>query len=232
MCARLLLVGLSVATALVLPPASTGLTRPAATSRHAAPACKAVTFEARNEASSPKFSASRKQLSAWIKSGEALPILFSQADSCSKVGERDGKEVWDVCTPIAFPGMTARSVTTIVADIDAAAPALSLTSGESRTEAEGAPAWVIKLFAAIAASTVTETTNRVEFRDVGGEVQAFSTVGLTVRLNLPGWIPVPVAQVEKGGNDSLQKVLEKDMPPTLAKFSAGYLEWAAQQAKV
>lgn len=197
------------------------------------PAMKACTFTGAHEAVSPPFSATRPELAAWIASGEALPLLFSQADGCEQVGAADdGAQTWEIQTPIAFPGVVVRSVTTMNVALDAEAPALSLTSGESRTEAPGAPGWIAKLFDAIASSTVTDTSNAVTFRDAagGGRLEAVSSVSLSVRLNLPGWVPLPLAQIEKSGSESLQKVLEKDMPAVLASFREGFLAWEARQS--
>ena len=144
----------------------------------------------------------------------------------------DGAQTWEIQTPIAFPGVVVRLVTTMNVALDAEAPALSLTSGESRTEAPGAPGWIAKLFDAIASSTVTDTSNAVTFRDAagGGRLEAVSSVSLSVRLNLPGWVPLPLAQIEKSGSESLQKVLEKDMPAVLASFREGFLAWEARQS--
>ena len=54
-----------------------------------------------------------------------------------------------------------------------------------------------------------------------------STVSLTVALTLPSFLPVPVAAFEKAGSQSIQKLLDQDMPITLSKFRDAYLAWEA-----
>ncbi len=53
-----------------------------------------------------------------------------------------------------------------------------------------------------------------------------STVSLEVALSLPSLLPVPVAAFERAGSESIQKLLDQDMPPTLIKFREAYLAWA------
>ena len=38
---------------------------------------------------------------------------------------------------------------------------------------------------------------------------------------------MPVKAFEQAGSESIQKLLDKDMPPTLDKFRAAYVAWAA-----
>ena len=137
---------------------------------------------------------------------------------------------WVVYTGIPFPGMVAKSATTMSVQIDSATPQLQISSSESRTECEGGPAWARALLARISEIASTTSSNRVEVRDApgGGGTKVFvSTVDLQVSLNVPPFLPMPVAAFEKAGSQSIQQLLDKDMPPTLKKFREAYVAWAA-----
>lgn len=99
---------------------------------------------------------------------------------------------WEVATPIQFPGMVVRSETSMDIAIDAAAPRLSISSGESKTVCEGGPPWAQGLLSKIGEIATTSSSNVIELRDApGGQVVAASRVNLTVRLNIPAVLLPP-----------------------------------------
>ena len=117
--------------------------------------------------------------------------------------------------------------------IDPAAPRLTVSSGSSKTVCEGGPQWAQALLARIADFATTSSSNVVEVRDAPagspGSKVVVSTVNLTVKLSIPTLLLppfVPAGPFEKSGSESIQKLLEKDMAPTLAKFRATYTSWA------
>ena len=113
--------------------------------------------------------------------------------------------------------------------VDRTTPALRIESGESRTVCDTGPQWVARLLEAIAATTTTTTTNSVRVVEgAGGSIMAECDISLQVAITMPPLLPVPSGPVEKSGSDSLQKLLDKDMPPAIAKFREGYLARAPQ----
>ena len=122
--------------------------------------------------------------------------------------------------------MVAKSATTMNVKIDST-PALQISSSESKTVCEGGPGWARAFLARISEIASTTSTNQLELRDVPGGRAFVSTVSLTVALTLPPFLPVPVAAFEKAGSQSIQKLLDQDMPITLSKFRDAYLAWEA-----
>ena len=186
-------------------------------------------FAAQAEVLSPPFAVGTRPVGQWFEQEGALRVLMSQAESSVRLdaGGSGGEQIWEVSTPIQFPGMVARSATTMRVAIDGAAPEIRMASGESKTVCEGGPAWARAFLARISEISRTESSNLVEVRDVpGGNKVYASTVKLTVKLDLPPLLPVPVAAFEKAGSDAIQKLLDKDMAPTLSKFRDAYIQWA------
>ena len=109
--------------------------------------------------------------------------------------------------------------TTMNVKIDST-PALRISSSE-QDRVRGGPGWARAFLARISESP-PPPTNQVELRDVPGGGPSLS---LTVALTLPPFLPVPVAAFEKAGSQSIQKLLDQDMPITLSKFRDAYLAW-------
>ncbi len=61
----------------------------------------------------------------------------------------------------------------------------------------------------------------------GTALVAVCNVELRVSVRLPPFLPLPVGMLERSGSESLQKVLDTQMKPALAKFRQGYLDWGA-----
>ena len=138
---------------------------------------------------------------------------------------------------IQFPGMVARSETIMVIAVDASAPRLSITSGESKTVCEGGPPWAQGLLSRINDVAKTTSSNRVELRnapaasDGTSQKECVSTVDLAVSLEIPGLLLppfIPAGPFEKAGSESIQKLLDRDMASVLAQFREGYLGFAAR----
>ena len=197
--------------------------------RHAAPLARELAFVASAEVSSPPFALGSKGVDAFFAEESALRVLMSQADSSERLdgGESKDQQRWEVYTGIPFPGMVAKSATTMNVQIDTVTPQLRISSSESRTECEGGPGWARAFLTRISEIASTTSTNRVEVRDAPGGKIFVSTVDLKISLNLPPLLPVPIGAFERAGSESIQKLLDKDMPPTLSKFREAYLAWAA-----
>ena len=176
-----------------------------------------------------------EDIGLWFTQEPAFRALMSKAEASTRTDAGDDASVqrWEVETPISFPGMLARSVTPIEISIDALTPRLTITSGQSKTVCEGGPEWARAFLARIADFATTSSSNLVSLRrdaaggGGGGGARVVSDVSLTVSVQLPDFLPLPISRLEKSGSESLQKLLEKDMAPALAKFTEGYVAWAA-----
>ena len=171
---------------------------------------------------------------------QALSILMSQAESSRRLdaGDVPAQQRWLVVTPIQFPGMVARSETSMDIAIDEAAPRLLIRSADSNTVCEGGPSWAQALLAQINNIASTSSSNIVELRDVlpgsssaGAAAEnklCVSVVKLAVTLTIPGLLLppfIPAGPFEKAGSDSIQALLDRDMAPILAKFREAYLQY-------
>ena len=76
-------------------------------------------------------------------------------------------------------------------------------------------------------SNVVELADRSPADAPGTALVAVSNVELRVTVRLPPFLPLPVGMLERSGSESLQKVLDTQMKPALAKFRQGYLDWGA-----
>ena len=219
-----MLVASLAAAAFVVP----SLRAPPRVARHPHPVARQLAFVAKAEHGSPPFAEGR-DVAAWFAEESALQVLMSQADACERLdkGEMAGEQRWEVTTGIPFPGMVAKSATAMNVKINTATPALQISSSESKTVCEGGPSWARAFLSRISEIASTTSTNVVELRDAPGGKVFVSTVSLTVALTLPPFLPVPVAAFEKAGSESIQKLLDQDMPPTLSKFRDAYLAWEA-----
>jgi hypothetical protein len=219
-----MLVASLAAAAFVVP----SLRAPPRVARHPHPVARQLAFVAKAEHGSPPFAEGR-DVAAWFAEESALQVLMSQADACERLdkGEMAGEQRWEVTTGIPFPGMVAKSATAMNVKINTATPALQISSSESKTVCEGGPGWARAFLSRISEIASTTSTNVVELRDAPGGKVFVSTVSLTVALTLPPFLPVPVAAFEKAGSESIQKLLDQDMPPTLSKFRDAYLAWEA-----
>jgi len=165
---------------------------------------------------------------------------MSQAESSRRLdaGDVPAQQRWLVVTPIQFPGMVARSETSMDIAIDEAAPRLLIRSADSNTVCEGGPSWAQALLAQINNIASTSSSNIVELRDVlpgsssaGAAAEnklCVSVVKLAVTLTIPGLLLppfIPAGPFEKAGSDSIQALLDRDMAPILAKFREAYLQY-------
>ena len=115
--------------------------------------------------------------------------------------------------------------------IDTATPKLSITSGDSKTVAQGGPQWAQSLLSRLGEIAKTKTTNSVEFPDApaGAGKVCVSKIDLTVELSIPTLLLppfIPAGPFEKAGSESLQKLLDQDMAPALANFRDAYVKWS------
>ena len=201
--------------------------------RHAPVVARDLAFVADLEVATEPFSIGSKPVGEWFGQEEALKILMSQAESSKRLDGGDAKSTlqkWQVNTPIDFPGMVVRSETPMDIKIDAAAPKLSISSGESKTVCEGGPGWAQALLKNIGNIAKTESSNVIELRDApNGQKKCVSRVNLTVKLSIPMvLLPpfIPEGPFVKAGSNSLQTLLDKDMAPVLARFREGYQAFA------
>mmetsp|Transcript_25880 Transcript_25880/g.41538 ORF Transcript_25880/g.41538 Transcript_25880/m.41538 type:complete len:245 (-) Transcript_25880:313-1047(-) len=210
---------------LALAPTLVTRSDPKAARRSDSPLAKLVTFLAEKQYESAPFKAEPSKLSRYFESDNALKTLLAMAEKSEYVGDSaDGAKLWEVSTPIAFPGMTARSVTTMRINVDGSKPELRIASDSSRTVCENGPEWVRKLLESIMGSTVSTTSNHVSAREnADGSFSALCDIKLKVDIQYPGFMPLPKGAVEKSGSESLQKLLDKDTPRAMAAFRDGYL---------
>ena len=232
--------------------------------RHAPVVARTLNFVATLEVKTSPFAASSPSVGEWFASEEALTILMSQAESARRLTVDEKQQRWLVTTPcvsglptrlipssqfltrplffsillrIQFPGMVARSETIMDITVDASAPRLSITSGESKTVCEGGPPWAQGLLSRINDIAKTTSANRVELRnapaasDGTSQKKCVSTVDLAVSLEIPGLLLppfIPAGPFEKAGSEAIQKLLDRDMASVLAQFREGYLAFAAR----
>jgi len=229
---------LSTVHAFLVGPSAVRLHAPQAPhARHAPVVARTLNFVATLEVKTSPFAASSPSVGEWFASEEALTILMSQAESARRLTVDEKQQRWLVTTPIQFPGMVARSETIMDIAVDASAPRLSITSGESKTVCEGGPPWAQGLLSRINDIAKTTSSNRVELRnapaasDGTSQKECVSTVDLAVSLEIPGLLLppfIPAGPFEKAGSESIQKLLDKDMASVLAQFREGYLAFAAR----
>ena len=258
----MLSLALSTIHAFLVGPSAVRLHAPQAPhARHAPVVARTLNFIATLEVKTSPFAASSPSVGEWFASEEALTILMSQAESARRLTVDEKQQRWLVTTPcvsglptrlmpssqfltpssfllrIQFPGMVARSETIMDIAVDASAPRLSITSGESKTVCEGGPPWAQGLLSRINDIAKTTSSNRVELRnapaasDGTSQKECVSTVDLAVSLEIPGLLLppfIPAGPFEKAGSESIQKLLDKDMASVLAQFREGYLAFAAR----
>lgn len=80
-----------------------------------------------------------------------------------------------------------------------------------------------KLLVSILGATKSTSDNTVSVAFDGASAVVNSEVELKVEINFPGFLPLPLGPLQKSGSESLQKVLDTQMAPVLAKFREGYL---------
>ena len=202
--------------------------------RHSRVVAREVTFTADLDVTSEPFTVGSKTVGDFFAQPEGLQVLMSQAESSRRLdtaGDGAVKQRWEVATPIQFPGMVARSETSMDVVVDTAASRLTVTSGESKTVCEGGPSWARALLSRIGEIAETSSWNEITVIDASnGEKCVKSVVNLTVKLTIPGLLLppfIPVGPFEKSGSESIQKLLDKDMAPTMAKFRDAYCSWSA-----
>mmetsp|Transcript_45008 Transcript_45008/g.105150 ORF Transcript_45008/g.105150 Transcript_45008/m.105150 type:complete len:236 (-) Transcript_45008:78-785(-) len=213
--------------------AQTACRRAATAARHCTPYARDLAFVAGLVVATEPFAVGEKPIGSWFAEEQALSILMSQAESARRLdsGGRDASvQRWKVATGIEFPGMVARSETPMEVTIDSETPRLSISSGDSKTVCEGGPSWARGLLARIGEIAETSSSNVVELRDApGGKVVCVSTISLKVSLDIPALLLppfVPAGPFERAGSESIQKLLDRDMEPLLAKFCEAYCKWA------
>lgn len=261
----MLSIALSTYHAFLVGPSAVRLHAPQAHhARHAPVVARTLNFVATLEVKTSPFAASSPSVGEWFATEEALTILMSQAESARRLTVDEKQQRWLVTTPcvsglptrlmpssqfltrplffsillrIQFPGMVARSETIMDIAVDASAPRLSITSGESKTVCEGGPPWAQGLLSRINDIAKTTSANRVELRnapaapDGTSQKECVSTVDLAVSLEIPGLLLppfIPAGPFEKAGSESIQKLLDRDMASVLAQFREGYLAFAAR----
>jgi hypothetical protein len=123
-----------------------------------------------------------------------------------------------------------------------AGSSLSLVLLDSRTVASG-PALLIKIFEAAQLNVAVRSTNTVTVVSAddssgvagsnGGAGLACvveSNVSLDLDMELPSWVPFPVAVLERRGSKAFQGMLDKDCGRLVERFRNEYLVWSQEQA--
>ena len=192
---------------------------PVAVRRAAAPRAALVTFQATRTVSSEPFDANEATLKQWFGESDAVAALCSMADEFKELPS----DQVEIVSRIPFPGMTAKSVTVLNVAKDLTAPTYTISTVSSETLCETGPQWVRKLLVSILGATKSTSDNTVSVAFTGASAVVNSEVELKVEINFPGFLPLPLGPLQKSGSESLQKVLDTQMAPVLAKFRAGYL---------
>jgi hypothetical protein len=191
---------------------------PVAVRRAAAPRAALVTFQATRTVSSEPFDANEATLKQWFGESDAVAALCSMADEFKELPS----DQVEIVSRIPFPGMTAKSVTVLNVAKDLTAPTYTISTVSSETLCETGPQWVRKLLVSILGATKSTSDNTVSVAFTGASAVVNSEVELKVEINFP-FLPLPLGPLQKSGSESLQKVLDTQMAPVLAKFRAGYL---------
>jgi len=178
-----------------------------------------VTFEATRNISSEPFDANEAKLKQWFGESTAVAALCSMADEFKELPS----DQVEIVSRIPFPGMTAKSVTVLNVAKDLTAPTYTISTVSSETLCETGPQWVRKLLVSILGATKSTSDNTVSVAFTGSSAVVNSEVELKVEINFPGFLPLPLGPLQKSGSESLQKVLDTQMAPVLAKFRDGYL---------
>ena len=201
--------------AVVLP---RGVTVAPAARRAAAPRAALVTFQASRTISSEPFDVNQAKLKQWFGESDAVAALCSMADEFKELPS----DQVEIVSRIPFPGMTAKSVTVLNVAKDLTAPTYTISTVSSETLCETGPQWVRKLLVSILGATKSTSDNTVSVAFTGASAVVNSEVELKVEINFP-FLPLPLGPLQKSGSESLQKVLDTQMAPVLAKFREGYL---------
>ena len=192
---------------------------PVAVRRAAAPRAALVTFQATRTVSSEPFDANEATLKQWFGESDAVAALCSMADEFKELPS----DQVEIVSRIPFPGMTAKSVTVLNVAKDLTAPTYTISTVSSETLCETGPQWVRKLLVSILGATKSTSDNTVSVAFTGASAVVNSEAELKVEINFPGFLPLPLGPLQKSGSESLQKVLDTQMAPVLAKFRDGYL---------
>jgi len=116
---------------------------------------------------------------------------------------------------------------------------LSLVLLDSNTEASG-PAFLVRIFEAAKLNFEVRSKNTVtvvsadddecdEGSNVDGACVVESNVSLDLDMELPSWVPFPVAVLERRGSKAFQGMLDKDCARLVERFRNEYLEWSESQ---
>jgi len=149
----------------------------------------------------------------------------------------------------AFPGLKVQSENRVRIDYKTNAdtsgaessqgPSLSLVLLDSNTEASG-PAFLVQIFEAAKLNFEVRSKNTVtvvsanddECDDnckANGSCVIESNVSLDLDMELPSWVPFPVAILERRGSKAFQGMLDKDCARLVQRFRSEYLEWSETQ---
>merc|ERR1711988_257541 len=110
--------------------------------------------------------------------------------------------------------------------VDTEAPSYSIKMLNSSTAAEGGPQWVRRLFAAMQGDTRSSSTTVVNVvPEAERSYRLQSNIAMRIDMQIPDWVLVPIASMEKSGSGAIQKMLQKDAGSSLDKFQRGYLRW-------
>lgn len=148
----------------------------------------------------------------------------------------------------AFPGLKVQSENRVRVDLKtseagAAGSSLSLVLLDSRTVASG-PALLVKIFNAAQLNVAVRSTNTVTVvsaydnngmaggdGSAGGACVVESNVSLDLDMELPSWVPFPVAVLERRGSKAFQGMLDKDCARLVERFRNEYLDWSHTQSQ-
>jgi len=149
--------------------------------------------------------------------------------TAKKLRDLDEKtSMWEGRTaPIPFgPTVSVTSVVTFKITFDPEVPVLEFEAVESTTESTG-PAIIRKFIDSILPEVSSRNTITITDDDT-----MCSDTFLQLELPLPGWLPLPRLQIEKGGPPILEQQLEKDLGQMLDNFMVDYARSCREGAVV
>ena len=174
---------------------------------------KSLTFAASAQFTSDPLSSSGDagKAGAYFESEGSLMALLSDAESVEGSGS-----VYKAVLPMSsFPGINVKS--TNFFNVDRSEDSLSIELLNSTSTATG-PRFLVSIFEASQATPPKTTSfNKISVvGDDGAAPRLQSDVSLEIVMEMPNWIPIPLATLEKRGSEALEKLLDNDVKPKLS----------------
>ncbi len=159
-----------------------------------------------------------------LTSPQAVEALLSQSDDATRLSD----DRWAITTRIDFPGMVARSQSTVA--VSASDDGLQMDVLDTTTVAESGPALARKLMEFISAKVRTSSRSVVSIEVEGATSRFVSDISMCVEMDLPMWLPIPKDRLEAEGSKSIQDSLDQQMEPIMAELRARYVDSALSAA--